>query len=107
LGWGERRRNRRGEGRQSSDLLTLTEGIADRILLLVISSSVGDSLGNFDGELVMSLYGDSSLNPSVISLVKLPPKAATSSNCFFLILYISFVIQSVYTDNISPSVYTD
>ena len=38
-------------------------------------------------------------------------KIAMSSNCFFFIkktiLYILFVIQSVYTDIISPSVYTD
>ena len=82
MGW-ERRRNRRGEGRQNGDILTLTEGIADGILLSMISSFVGDSLGNFDGELITSLYGDSSLNPSVISSVKSPPKAATSLNYFF------------------------
>jgi hypothetical protein len=82
LGW-ERRRNRRGEGRQNGDILTLTEGIADGILLSMISSFVGDSLGNFDGELITSLYGDSNLNPSVISSVKSPPKATTSSNYFF------------------------
>ena len=94
MGWGARRRNRRGEGRQSGDILTLTEGIANGILLSVISSSVGDSLGNFDGELVTSLYGDSSLNPSVILSVKSPPKAATSSNCvFFNSIY--FVCKSV------------
>jgi len=27
LGWGRRRRNRGGEGRQSGDILTFTEGI--------------------------------------------------------------------------------
>ena len=83
LGWGRRRRNRGGEGRQSGDILTLTEGIANGILLSVISSSVGDSLGNFDGELVTSLYGDSSWNPLVIPLVKSHEKTITSSNCFF------------------------
>jgi len=50
---------------------------------LIQLKSDGGFLGNCDGELVTSLYGDSSLNPSVISSVKSPAKTATSSNLFF------------------------
>jgi len=38
LGWGRRRRNRGGEGRQSGDILTFTNGITDKILPSVIPS---------------------------------------------------------------------
>jgi hypothetical protein len=44
--------------------------------------SVGDSLGNSASEVDTSLYGDLSLNPSVISLVKSPKKTSTSSHGF-------------------------
>ena len=39
LGWG-RWRNKRGESRQSGDILTLTKGITDEILISVISSVI-------------------------------------------------------------------
>jgi hypothetical protein len=35
MGWG-RRRNRGGDGRQSGDILTFTDGITDGLILLVI-----------------------------------------------------------------------
>ena len=72
--------------------------------------SIGDSIGNSNGEWVMSLYEDLGLNHSVILWVKSPVKTSRSLNCFFFsfkILYIPSVIQSVYTDNIIPSVYSD
>jgi hypothetical protein len=40
LGWGRRRRNRRGECRQSGHILTFTDGITDRILLSEIPSAI-------------------------------------------------------------------
>jgi hypothetical protein len=40
LGWGRRRRNRGGEGRQSGDILTFAEGITDKLILLVIPSMI-------------------------------------------------------------------
>ena len=58
---------------------------------------VGDSVGNFDCELVTStLYGDLILNPSVSPSVKLSTKTSTSSNPFFYKKnYIYFVYNSV------------
>jgi hypothetical protein len=48
------------------------------------------------------------LHPSVIPSVKIPPITSTSANhLFFLILNISSVISSVYTDGCWPSVVTD
>jgi len=40
LGWGRRRRNRGGEGRQSGHILTFAEGITDRLLLSMIPSTI-------------------------------------------------------------------
>jgi hypothetical protein len=54
LGLGRRRRNRRGEGRQSCHILTFSDGFTD-------GNSVGDSDGNMD----MSPYGSAISNPSV------------------------------------------
>jgi hypothetical protein len=36
LGWGRRKRNRGGEGRQSGHILTFVDGITDELLLSVI-----------------------------------------------------------------------
>jgi hypothetical protein len=49
-GWGRRRRNRGGEGRQRGDILIFTDKIID----------------NSTGEEDTSLYGDLGLNPFVI-----------------------------------------
>jgi hypothetical protein len=38
LGWGRRRRNRGGEGRQSGYILTLIDGNIDRLILSEIPS---------------------------------------------------------------------
>jgi hypothetical protein len=40
LGWGRRRRNRGGEGRQSGHILTFADGITDRLLLSEIPSAI-------------------------------------------------------------------
>jgi len=40
LGWGRRRRIRGGEGRQNGDILTLTDGITNGLLLSVIPSVI-------------------------------------------------------------------
>jgi hypothetical protein len=40
LGWGRRRRNRGGEGRQSGHILTFADGITDGLLLSVIPSAI-------------------------------------------------------------------
>jgi hypothetical protein len=40
LGWGRRKRNRGGEGRQSGNILTFAEGITDRLILSVIPSEI-------------------------------------------------------------------
>jgi hypothetical protein len=40
LGWGRRRRNKGGEGRQSGDTLIFAKGITDKLLLSVISSAL-------------------------------------------------------------------
>jgi hypothetical protein len=45
--------------------------------------SIGDSIGNSDGELVTSLYEDSGLNPSVILSVKSLVKNSTLANRLF------------------------
>jgi len=58
LGWGRRRRNKGGEGRQSGDVLTFTDGITDGLISLVMPSTILLVNG-------MSLYGDPGLNPSV------------------------------------------
>jgi len=58
LGWGRRRTNRGGEGRQSGHILTFVDGITNGLLLSVILS--------VNGESITSLYGDPDLNPSVI-----------------------------------------
>jgi hypothetical protein len=98
---GRRRRNREGEGRggegrQRGDILTFTDRITDIIFSSVIPLAILPVKGSL-------------LNPSVIPLVKSPAKTSTSLTCFFFfkILYILFVILSVYTDRIIPSVYTD
>jgi hypothetical protein len=40
LGWGRRRRNMGGEGRQSGQLLSFADGITDELLLSVILSAI-------------------------------------------------------------------
>ena len=87
---------RGGEGRQRGDILTFTDRITDIIFYSMIPSAILPVKGSL-------------LNPSVIPLVKSPAKTSTSLTCFFFfkILYILFVILSVYTDRIIPSVYTD
>jgi len=40
LGWGRRRRNRGGEGRQSGDILTFTNEITNRLIPSVILSTI-------------------------------------------------------------------
>jgi len=40
LGWGRRRRNRGGEGRQSGDILTFADGFTDEIISSLISSAI-------------------------------------------------------------------
>jgi len=70
--------------------------------------SLGESVGISIGESATSPYGANVLHPSVIPSVKIPPITSTSANhLFFLILNISSVISSVYTDGCWPSVVTD
>jgi hypothetical protein len=63
--WGElglgrrRRRNRRGEGRQSGHILTFSDGFTDGF-------AVGDYVGDSDGKIDTSPYGSAISNPSVI-----------------------------------------
>ena len=40
LGWGRRRRNKGGEGRQSGDTLTFAEGIIDRLMLSMVPLAI-------------------------------------------------------------------
>jgi len=40
LGWGRRKRNRGGEGRQSGDIFTFANGITDIIIMSVIPSAI-------------------------------------------------------------------
>jgi len=40
LGWGRRRRNRGGEGRQSGHILTFADGLTDKIIPSVSSSAI-------------------------------------------------------------------
>jgi hypothetical protein len=76
-GWGRRRRNRGGEGRQRGDILIFTDKIID----------------NSTGEEDTSLYGDLGLNPFVIQSVKLPAKSSTSSHCFFFSKFYIFCLE--------------
>jgi hypothetical protein len=70
--------------------------------------SLGDSVGIFIGESVMSPYGADVLNPSVIPSVKnTHNNLHVSEPPFFFILNIPSVIPSVYTDGFFLSVYTD
>ena len=59
LGWGRRRRNRGGEGRQRGHILTFSDGFTDGF-------SVGDVVGDSDGKSNKSPYGSGISNPSVI-----------------------------------------
>ena len=83
---GRKRRNRGGEGRWSSHILTITDAITDGIFPSVY-------LG---------------LNLTIILSVKSSIKTFTSSHCFVFenSLY-SVVIPSVYSDRMIMSVYTD
>ena len=58
LGLGRRRRNRRGEGRQSCHILTFSDGFTD-------GNSVGYYVGDSDGNVDMSPYRSAISNPSV------------------------------------------
>jgi hypothetical protein len=58
LGLGRRRRNRGGEGRQSCHILTFSDGFIDGM-------SVGDYVGDSDGNIDTSPYGSAISNPSV------------------------------------------
>jgi len=56
LGWGRRRRNRGGKGRQSAHILTFADGLTDGCIPSVISSAILT---------VNKSHEDSGLNPSV------------------------------------------
>ena len=126
LGLGRRRKNRGGEGRHQGIILTFSNGFTNgyfrrcirrlfyrknRHITVRIShfKSVGDSIGIFNGEPVMSLYGPVVFNPLVIpsektSSPKLPRQRPAF---FFLILNFLYVIQSVTTYENYLSVVTD
>ena len=55
LGLGRRRRNKRGEGRQSGHILTFSDGFTD-----------GFAIGDSDEKIDMSPYESAISNPSVI-----------------------------------------
>jgi len=71
--------------------------------------SLGESVGISIGESITSPYEADVLNPSVIPSVKNNPSNLHVSEppFFFLILNISSVISSVYTDRCWSSVVTD
>jgi len=80
LGWGRRRRIRGGEGRQNGDINSYRWNHQ-------WTTSVDDSVGNSDGELVCHCM-EIPVHPSVIPLVKSPAKTSTSLNRCFLKFYI-------------------
>jgi hypothetical protein len=63
LVWGRKRRNRGEESRQSVDILAFTDGSPTDTFCRY-------TVGNSDSECVTSLYGDPSLNLSVIPSIK-------------------------------------
>jgi hypothetical protein len=70
------------------------------------TTSIRDFIGNFDGELVTSLYGDPGLNPSVIPSVKSPAKTSMSTNClFFYSKYSVCNFIDIYRQNYLVGIY--
>jgi hypothetical protein len=59
LGFGRRRRNKGGEGRQRGHILTFFDSFTDGF-------SIGDSVGYSDGKIDTSPYRSAISNPSVI-----------------------------------------
>jgi hypothetical protein len=126
LGWERRRWNRGGEGRQSGHILTFTDGFTDGIISSVIPSAILTVnrtrhrtkllfwiprwfrrwLCRWIGHVTVRSCRFESLGDSVgKNHPQNPPRQRTTF--FFLILNISSIIPSVYTDRMFPSVYTD
>jgi len=116
LGWGRRRRNRRGECRQSGHILTFTDGITDRILLSEIPSAILTvnqsrhcteipiwipwlfcwQFWRWIGHITIRSSRFESLGDFVGKIAR--KNFHVSEPPFFLILNIPSVILSVYTD---------
>jgi len=124
LGWGRRRRNRGGEGRQSGHILTFADGLTDKIIPSVSSSAI--LMINrarhymeisvwiprwfhwhfkwWIGHVTVQSCHFESLSDSVGKITR--KNLHVSEPSFFLILNIQSIIPSVNTDRMCPSVYT-